>query len=107
MALPHIVSEEVMRQWLGLSTRADDAIICGNIAAAQTAIENRTGLKFADYFDEETKTYVDIPAPLILATKMLAAHWYENRELVLTGDRMVALPWNAIDLIEPYCEVVI
>jgi len=107
MTAPAIVSLEAMRKWLGLITHDDDAILCGNIAAAQIAIENRTGKAFADYYDEDTGKYVGIPDPLILATKMLAAHWYENRELVLTGDRMVALPWNAIDLIEPYCEVVI
>jgi hypothetical protein len=107
MTAPSIVSKESMRKWLGLSTHDDDSIICTNIGAAQAFIDNRLTKKFAEYLDEETQEYADVPDPLILATKMFAAHWYENRELVLTGDRMTALPMNALDLIEPYCEVFI
>jgi hypothetical protein len=106
MTAPSIVSKESMRKWLGLSTHDDDSILCGIIEAAQTFLENRTGKDFADYYDEATAVST-VPAPIVLAIKQLAAHWFENREVVLVGDRMTALPMSVDELIAPYCEVVI
>lgn len=42
----------------------------------------------------------DVPAPLVHAIKLLAAHWYENREAV--GKVQSALPMGVAALISPY-----
>jgi uncharacterized phiE125 gp8 family phage protein len=46
-----------------------------------------------------------VPMPLRLATKMLVAHWYEERAPVLLGDSATAMPLSIGSLIAAYREV--
>ena len=43
-----------------------------------------------------------VPAPVITAVLQLTAHLYENRELIISGERAYALPYGIFDLIGPY-----
>jgi len=44
----------------------------------------------------------DVPASLVQAVKLLAAHWYENREAVTAGGEMADLPLGVRAIIAPY-----
>jgi uncharacterized phiE125 gp8 family phage protein len=44
----------------------------------------------------------DVPAPLRQAILLLTAHWYENREPVISGAPAVTFPDAVIALLEPY-----
>lgn len=44
----------------------------------------------------------DVPEHIILAIKMLAAHWYEERSPVVIGTTPKALPFTVDALVEPY-----
>ncbi len=44
----------------------------------------------------------DLPAPVLQAIRMLTAHWYEQREAVLTGSIATELPLGVASLIQPY-----
>lgn len=46
----------------------------------------------------------DVPADIILAIKMLVAHWYANREAV-TGTDMADLPFGSRMLLERYRKI--
>ena len=48
-------------------------------------------------------TALDVPEPLRQAMRLLIAHWYENRGLVVTGAMsLAALPATVAALIAPY-----
>lgn len=48
-------------------------------------------------------TALDVPEPLRQAMRLLIAHWYENRGLVVPGAmRLAALPASVAALIAPY-----
>lgn len=48
-------------------------------------------------------TAEDVPEPLRQAMRILVAHWYENRGLIVPGaTRLAALPATAAALIAPY-----
>lgn len=45
----------------------------------------------------------DTPEPLLLAVKLLASHWIENREAIRgIGDAGIAMPFGVAHLITPY-----
>jgi uncharacterized phiE125 gp8 family phage protein len=44
----------------------------------------------------------DVPEALRQATRVLVAHWYENRGLIAAGGAAVLLPQSAAALIAPY-----
>lgn len=44
----------------------------------------------------------DVPEPLRQATRVLVAHWYENRGLIAVGGASGVLPESAAALIAPY-----
>ena len=44
----------------------------------------------------------DVPEPMRQAIRLLVAHWYENRGLVLAGQTVVVLPETVSALIAPY-----
>lgn len=46
-----------------------------------------------------------VPAPLKQAILLLAAHWFENREPVVLGERAEILPLSVAALIAPYRRV--
>jgi len=43
----------------------------------------------------------DVPAPLRLAIRLLVAHWYENRGVVVSGGT-APMPAGVVELIAPY-----
>lgn len=43
-----------------------------------------------------------VPAPLVHAVKILAAHYHENREAVVVGQTPMAVPESAMALIQAY-----
>ena len=47
-------------------------------------------------------TASDVPAPLRQAILLLVAHWYENREPVISGAPPTLFPDAVIGLLEPY-----
>ncbi|MCA0316758.1 MAG: head-tail connector protein [Proteobacteria bacterium] len=44
----------------------------------------------------------DVPAPLVQAVRLLAAHWYENRTLVTVGHEVAVMPRTVEALIAPF-----
>lgn len=43
-----------------------------------------------------------VPASIRRAAKMLVAHWFENREAILTGSIATELPLGVKDALQPY-----
>lgn len=69
------------------TTRTPGEIILNTEATWPVFTRNRNGVKVVyvcGYGDNAT----DVPAPLRTAVKMLAAHWYENREFTKTQSDM-------------------
>jgi len=69
------------------TTRTPGEIILNTGATWPVFTRNRNGVKVVyvcGYGDNAT----DVPAPLRTAVKMLAAHWYENREFTKTQSDM-------------------
>lgn len=73
----------------------DDALITRQIEAAQGLIETHLG-------HEIEATYDPVPAPLQEAVAQLAAHFYENREAVVTGTIATELPWGVGSILDAY-----
>ncbi|MEH6727888.1 MAG: head-tail connector protein [Hyphomicrobiales bacterium] len=46
-----------------------------------------------------------VPKPLVMAIKMMVAHWYENREAVVVGASAEEFPFGVAMLIAPYRRV--
>lgn len=44
----------------------------------------------------------DVPAPLVQAVRLLAAHWFENRTLVTVGHEVAVMPRGIEALIAPF-----
>ncbi|KAF0136866.1 MAG: hypothetical protein FD152_843 [Xanthobacteraceae bacterium] len=88
------VSLASMKAHLNITEDTDDDLIGDKIAAAQAMVEEFAGEKFADM--------ASIPAPLLEATRQIAAHFYENREATAGDFTLKAVPFAALDLIRPY-----
>lgn len=50
-------------------------------------------------------TAADVPAPLRQAILLLVAHWFENREPIISGAPVTKFPDAVIGLLEPYRQV--
>jgi uncharacterized phiE125 gp8 family phage protein len=50
---------------------------------------------------------VNVPAAVVHAVKMLAAHWYENREAVVIGDMASEVPLGVRSLLAPHCRIIV
>lgn len=68
--LPEMIALADLKLHLNLTGPEDDALIQGKIDAASTWVLSYTGLDDADA----------VPAPVLEATRQLAASWYETRE---------------------------
>lgn len=123
-----IVSLNDLVRHLNLPEDQDTELLTQKLEAAHTAVENATGLVFADEFTAYAPAvYEDIPqdpdpgndggyttelvtpevisdapAPLKEAVLQYAAYLYEFRELASTGERITPLPLGTFDLIAPY-----
>ena len=45
---------------------------------------------------------IDVPEPLRQAIRLLVAHWYENRGLIVPAASIAVLPATVAALIAPY-----
>jgi hypothetical protein len=43
-----------------------------------------------------------VPADLLHAVKMLAGHWYENREPIIVGQAISNVPWSVNALLDQF-----
>ena len=93
-----IVALQDLKDYARIDFSDDDAMLSAFLESAQVHIESFVGNKL----DDATRFPDGTPAPLKLATKMLASHWYDNRELVSTGERVYEAPLNVFDLVGPY-----
>lgn len=84
-----IVTLAQQKAHLGVTLDVDDTLIQSQIDAAQSFVETFLGYEIEEEFDP-------VPDDLVSAVKMLAAHWYENRESTLVGLSGQILP-NGLD----------
>lgn len=88
------VSLASMKAHLNVVDDDNDALISEKIAVAQAMVEQHVGEDFADM--------EDIPAPLLEAVRMTAAHLYTMREGIHDSFSPKAVPAEAMNLIRPY-----
>lgn len=88
-----IVTLEEMKAELGVTIAEDDALITAKIDEAQAHLEALLG------YDIETEFGTGVPADLVAAVKMIAAHWYENREASVVGVSVALLPVGVDDIV--------
>lgn len=84
-----IVTLSDVKAELGIISDDDDALIQSKIEAAQAHIEKEIG-----YLIPST-----VPADLVAALKMLACHFYENREASVVGVSAQILPLGVTDIL--------
>lgn len=100
-----IVTVGQMKEQLNISLDLgsdDDAMLERKIDAAQNHIERQLGFKIEQRYGGDAQE--PIPAVLIEAVCLLAAHWYENREASLIGLNGSALPLGVQEIIDDYRE---
>lgn len=90
-----IVTLDDQKAWLGVTLDTDDALISGQIDAAQAHLEQLLGFVIA----EEFAAPLVVPDDLVGAVKMLAAHMYENREATSVGVSASELPFGVWDVV--------
>ena len=89
--MANIVTVEELKAHANITFDVDDALLANQIAAAQAHLETQLGYAIADEF-------TTVPDDLKQAVKMLAAHWYENREAAAM-DRMMEPPFAVQDIL--------
>ena len=87
------VSLASLKAHLNITDDADDALLTDKLAAASEWVSKFTAI-LADS--------PEIPAPVLEAIRMLAAHLYENREATLIGVTAQTLPFGMLDMLSPY-----
>lgn len=100
-----IVTVAELKEQLNLTDdlgTADDALLGRKIFAAQDHIERQLGFKIEARYGGEGQD--PIPASLVEAVSLLAAHWYENREASLIGVNGYALPFGVQEIVDGYRE---
>lgn len=76
---------------MNITDNADDAVLEQKLAVAAAWVEGITGCSF------------DVtPEPVAEATRMLAAHLFENREASLVGVTAQEVPFGVRDMLNPY-----
>jgi uncharacterized phage protein (predicted DNA packaging) len=81
-----------LKAHLNITFDTDDGLLTGKLAAAEQCVSDFTGSQFGE----------DSPAPLKEAVLQLAGHFYENREPVVIGQSVDAIPFGIFDLVGPY-----
>lgn len=92
------VSLDDLKQHLNLDGDADDALLTSKIAAAEAYVDAFLDVKLDEYEADS----LPVPAPIIAAIMMVAAHLYENREATLVGVNGQILPLGVHELLSPY-----
>ncbi|MEQ1950556.1 head-tail connector protein [Mesorhizobium sp. CN2-181] len=88
-----IVTLDEQKAHLGVTLDNDDALITQQIDAAQAHLESLFGYVIETEFPDGA------PADIVGAVKMLAAHYYENREASVVGVSVNELPlgvWSVV-----------
>lgn len=85
-----VVNLADMKAELAIIDDVDDALITSKIDEAQAWLESFLGYAIADEFPD------DVPADLIMAVKLQAAHLFENREATAAGISIALAP-NGVD----------
>ncbi len=88
------VSLASMKAHLNITDDTNDAMIGEKIAVAQAMVEQHVGEVFADMDD--------VPAPLLEAVRMTAAHLFHMREGIHDSFTPRAVPAEAMNLIRPF-----
>ena len=91
-----IVTLDEMKSHLNVTFPDDDVLIQSKIDAAQSLIESELG------FLIETQYPTTVPPALMEAVKQTAAHFYENREAVISGTIVAEMPISATDIIRSF-----
>lgn len=87
------VSLASLKAHLNITDDTDDALLADKLAAASEWVSQYTAIPLDS---------AEIPAPVLEATRMLAAHLYENREATLVGVTAQALPFGMLDMLASY-----
>jgi uncharacterized phage protein (predicted DNA packaging) len=98
-----IVTVEQLKQQINFTNDLgsdDNELIDRKISAAQDHIERLLGFKIEDAYGGEGQD--EIPASLVEATCLLAAHWYENREASVLEFKSQELPIGVAEIIREY-----
>lgn len=95
-----------MKAQLNVTFTSDDTLIQAKIDAAEDWISKFYVPAPSSNGAPVTPTWPPnpVPAGVIEAIKMLAAHLYENREASLVGITSAELPFGLMDLLTPYRE---
>ncbi len=95
-----IVTVEEMKRQLGITDdlgTLDDELIEGKIEAAQDHIERLLGYTLASEFPSG-----NVPGSIKEGIRLLAAHWYENREASIVGVNAQEIPYGVREIIREY-----
>ncbi len=79
---------------------ADDAVLGRLIGAAQSKLEASLGYRIEDRYggtDQEA-----IPEALVHAVRLLAGHYYENREASIVGVSAMPTPFGVADIVADF-----
>ncbi|ESZ76292.1 head-tail connector protein [Mesorhizobium sp. M0317] len=91
-----IVTLDEQKQFLGVTLDSDDGLISSLIDAAQSHLEQLLGFVIS----EEYASPLVVPDDLVGAVKMLAAHWFENREAAVVGVSAQEIPFGVWDIVK-------
>jgi uncharacterized phiE125 gp8 family phage protein len=97
-------AESVFADTNYLVDTAGDRLCLNDGATWPTDLRDNDAIKVrytAGYGDAST----DVPSDLIHAVALLVAHWYENREAVITGTIASQLPLGVSAILAPYRRV--
>lgn len=85
---------------LGGLDGADDAVLGRLIGAAQSKLEASLGYRIeARYGGEDQEP---VPDALVHAVRLLAGHFYENREASIVGVSITEIPFGVADIVADF-----
>ncbi|MCB1511524.1 MAG: head-tail connector protein [Hyphomicrobiaceae bacterium] len=87
-----------MKAHLNVTTSDDDDLISDQISSAEAHLAAWLGFDL----DDAEEFPSGRPADLDQAVKMLAAHWYENREGTMVGQTVMDIPFAVEEVIRNY-----
>ncbi|MAZ83133.1 MAG: DNA-packaging protein [Hoeflea sp.] len=95
-----LVTIDEAKAHLNILEDDDDALISGQLKAAESHVERLLGYRFASVeWDAET-----LPDDIRQAVLQLAAHWYENREASVVGVSANAIPFGVREILAEWRE---
>ncbi|WOU51616.1 head-tail connector protein [Citrobacter portucalensis] len=103
-----MLDQNVVKQHCRIDTdfTGDDALLTLYTGAAAHYVQTWTRRTL--YEKEDSPSYVDDPAPILLnddvkaAMLLMIGHWYANRESVVVGQTVAEVPFAVEALLQPY-----